>query len=135
MYLIDYVGRTLSILEQLPHVGAVILNGENECLRRLLTLLSEEMERRKKLVEHDQNMNAYRANYPDSKEAEIIVALAGYSHFAEAFKLQTYTQPVGKFPHRIHKAVLFILHKKSINIPPFSAPEAFINLFIHTHIE
>lgn len=94
MYLIDYVGRTLSILEQLPHVGAVILNGENERLRRLLTLLSEEIERRKKLVEHDQNMNAYRANYPDSKEAEIIVALAGYSHFAEAFKLQTYTPEI-----------------------------------------
>jgi S-DNA-T family DNA segregation ATPase FtsK/SpoIIIE len=91
MYLLDFSGRTLNILEHLPHVGAVITNGENERLRRLFSLLSEEMERRKKLVENDQNMNTYRANHPDSKEADIIVALAGYSHFTEAFKLQTYT--------------------------------------------
>lgn len=91
IYLLDYAGRTLNIFERMPHVGAVITNGENERLRRLLTLLADETERRKKMVEQDQNFNSYRINHPESKEAEIIVVLDGYSHFAESFKLQTYT--------------------------------------------
>lgn len=94
IYLLDYAGRTFSIFEHMPHVGAVITNGENERLRRFFSLLNEEIERRKKLVEQDQNMIAYRANHPDSPEPEIIVILDGYSHFAESFKLQTYTTEI-----------------------------------------
>lgn len=88
MYLLDYSGRALNLFERLPHVGAVINNGENERLRRLFTLLSEEMERRKKLIEHDQNLVNYRKSHPNCREPEILVVLDGYSHFAEAFKNQ-----------------------------------------------
>lgn len=91
IYLLDFSGRSLNIFENLPHVGAVITNGENERLHRLFTLLNEEIERRKKLVEQDQNLNSYRISHPENKEAEIVVVLDGYSHFAESFKLQTYT--------------------------------------------
>lgn len=94
LYLLDFAGRNLNLFERMPHVGAVITNGENERLRRFFTFLNEEMERRKKIIEQDQTMLAYRANHPDQSEAEIVVVLDGYSHFAEAFKLQTYTTEV-----------------------------------------
>jgi DNA segregation ATPase FtsK/SpoIIIE, S-DNA-T family len=94
LYLLDFSGRALTQFENLPHVGAVITLGENERLRRLIALLGQEMERRKKLVENDQNMVNYRRNHPGNKEAEIVVVLDGYSHFTEAFKLQTYTPEV-----------------------------------------
>ncbi len=89
MYLLDYAGRSLSLFERLPHVGAVIHNGENERLRRLFSLLNDELERRKKLIEHDQNLVNYRKNHPANPQAEIVIILDGYSHFAESFKNQT----------------------------------------------
>lgn len=94
IYLLDYAGRNLSVFERMPHVGAVISNGENERLKRFFMFLGEEIERRKKMIEMDQTMNAFRANHPDRVVAEIVVVLDGYSHFAESFKLQTYTTEV-----------------------------------------
>ncbi len=94
LYLIDYAGRTFTIFENLPHVGAVITNGESERLRRLFTLLNEEMERRKKLVENDQNLLTFRKNHPQASEPEIFVFLDGYSHFAESFKNQITTTEI-----------------------------------------
>lgn len=88
LYLIDYAGRNLTIFENLPHVGAVITQGENERLRRLLSMLIEEVERRKKLVENDQNLITYRKNHPNSSEPDLVVVLDGYSHFADAYKTQ-----------------------------------------------
>ena len=88
MYLLDFSGRTLGIFENLPHVGAVITNGDTERLRRLFNLLNEEIERRKKLIEHDGTFIKYRKNHPDSQEAEIVVVLDGFSHFSDAFKMQ-----------------------------------------------
>ena len=88
MYLLDFSGRTLGIFENLPHVGAVITNGETERLRRLFNLLNEEIERRKKLIEHDGTFVKYRKSHPDSREAEIVVVLDGFSHFVDAFKMQ-----------------------------------------------
>lgn len=88
-YMLDCSGRSLSIFENLPHVGAVVTLGENERIRRLMSFLLEELERRKKLFEHDQNLVNYRKNHPDKPEADIILVLDGYSHFAEAYKLQT----------------------------------------------
>lgn len=88
LYLLDCSGRSLSIFENQPHVGAVVSLGDNERIRRLLNMLLEEVEHRKKLLEHDQTLLIYRKNHPDQPVSDIILVLDGYSHFAEAYKMQ-----------------------------------------------
>ncbi|HWI51556.1 MAG TPA: type VII secretion protein EssC [Symbiobacteriaceae bacterium] len=48
MYLVDGSGRSLHVLEQLPHVGAVISGDEAERINRLLRHLLQELEQRKR---------------------------------------------------------------------------------------
>lgn len=94
IYLLDFSGRNLTVLEQFPHVGAVITLGENERLKRFFALIIDEIIKRKELIEHDQTLSRYRKKHPTKKIPDIVVVLDGYSHFADAFKLQTITTEI-----------------------------------------
>lgn len=53
VYCLDMGGGALSVLDRLPHVGAVVVAGEDERLRRLVSMLRSEVERRRQLAPSD----------------------------------------------------------------------------------
>ncbi|MFL6117716.1 MAG: FtsK/SpoIIIE domain-containing protein [Catenulispora sp.] len=66
MYGIDAAGGGLSVLEALPHTGAVVGRNDLERLDRLLTRLSTELTRRQELLagHHSNNLTELRATMP-----------------------------------------------------------------------
>ena len=61
IYAIDF-GGSLNIFRSLPHVGGVVLNGDEERLHKLTQMLLKEQERRRKLISDLglMNVQAYR---------------------------------------------------------------------------
>jgi len=59
MYLLDYGAETLMNFKNAPHVGDVIINGDDEKLNNLIKLLLGETDKRKKLF------MSYNGNYED----------------------------------------------------------------------
>jgi S-DNA-T family DNA segregation ATPase FtsK/SpoIIIE len=66
MYAIDAAGGGLSVLDALPHTGAVVGRGDLERIDRLLTRLAEELTRRQELLaeHHSSNLTELRAAMP-----------------------------------------------------------------------
>ncbi|HTJ67714.1 MAG TPA: FtsK/SpoIIIE domain-containing protein [Actinospica sp.] len=66
MYGIDAAGGGLSVLDALPHTGAVVGRGDLERIDRLLTRLAEELTRRQELLaeHHGNNLTELRAAMP-----------------------------------------------------------------------
>jgi S-DNA-T family DNA segregation ATPase FtsK/SpoIIIE len=87
LYLLDYGGRNLMMFDPLPHVGAVIVPGENERLRRLFTYLGDEFGRRRLMLEEAgvKTMADFRMKRNDAP-ADIILVLDNFTGFRETFK-------------------------------------------------
>lgn len=49
LYILDFGGWGMSVFSELPHVGGVVLDGEDEKLRKLEQLLRQEIEERKRI--------------------------------------------------------------------------------------
>ena len=85
VYLLDCGGRGLSVLEALPHVGALIQGDDTERVGRLFRLLLTALEERKERCARAgvQTLAAYRTLRADPVPA-ILVALDNYPAFAAA---------------------------------------------------
>ncbi|HYF94511.1 MAG TPA: type VII secretion protein EssC [Symbiobacteriaceae bacterium] len=86
IYLVDCSGRNLSLLSEMPHVGAVVLGDEAERVIRLMRWLLAELQRRKERAAQlgVSTLAAYRTaggeHLPD-----IVVALDHYPVFATTY--------------------------------------------------
>lgn len=62
IYVIDCGGWNTSVLKEMPHVGDVILDSEEEKMGKFQKMILEEMERRKEIFyqHHISSLNAYR---------------------------------------------------------------------------
>ncbi len=62
IYVMDFGGRQLEILRDLPHVGSIIRPDETERIDRLVRWLDDELERRKQVLSEARTTNIYSYN-------------------------------------------------------------------------
>jgi DNA segregation ATPase FtsK/SpoIIIE, S-DNA-T family len=87
IYVLDFGGRALEVLRNLPHVGAIILPDEEERVDRLLRRLDAELENRKQFLSQAQANSVYSYNaQSDSKPLPaILVIVDNFAEFRENF--------------------------------------------------
>lgn len=88
VYGLDFAGGGLSMLESLPHVGAIINADDEDRVRRLLSTIRSEIERRSNAYAaiRASTVSEYRvlANAPN--EPRILLMLDGITGFRDAFE-------------------------------------------------
>jgi len=90
IYVLDLGGRNLGVLEDLPHVGSVIIpdeEGYEERVEQMLRVLDEIVEERKTLLNNAglPDLYKYNATHPDKSEPAILVAIDNFIEFRETF--------------------------------------------------
>jgi S-DNA-T family DNA segregation ATPase FtsK/SpoIIIE len=90
MYILDLGGRNLAVLENLPHVGSVIIpdeEGYEERVEQLLRMLDEIVDARKTTLSNASTPDIYRYNelHPDAPLPAVIVAIDNFVEFKETF--------------------------------------------------
>jgi S-DNA-T family DNA segregation ATPase FtsK/SpoIIIE len=86
IYIMDFGGRTLSLFRDLPHVGDVVYEEDEDKTKGLLKFLTRELEKRKSLfAERGVNtLQAYRSATDDTLPA-IVVFLDNYVNFSALY--------------------------------------------------
>lgn len=86
IYILDFGGWNMRILEQMPHVGGIVLSDEEEKFSKLKLMLLEEINRRRSLfLEHNVGtLEDYRELVSDQLPA-IIVAIDNIAAFSEYY--------------------------------------------------
>lgn len=88
VYGLDFSGRGLAVLEELPHVGSVIAGSDHERVRRLLGWLREVVdERAARYARADAGtITEYRAKEGAPPDPRILVLLDGVTAFRQAYE-------------------------------------------------
>ncbi len=90
VYVLDFAGRAMAMLEHLPHVGAVISGDDQEGVKRLLDRLAalvDERERRYTRVDAA-TITQYRAQPDgDPDQARTLLVVDGLGAFRQAYEL------------------------------------------------
>lgn len=86
IYALDFGGRNLGYLENLPHVGGVVFNGEEQKLYNIMTILHNIIEERKSLFANS-NCGSFSEYRVVSKSAlpAIIVLVDNYAFFRDKY--------------------------------------------------
>ena len=90
VYILDLGGRNLTVLEELPHVGSVIIpdqEGYEERVEQLLRELDDIVEERKGIFGNVGVSDVYKYNnaHPESVLPTILVAIDNFIEFKETF--------------------------------------------------
>ncbi|RME69678.1 MAG: hypothetical protein D6784_18010 [Chloroflexi bacterium] len=90
IYLLDLGGRNLGVLENLPHVGSVIIpdaEGYEERVEQLLRELDDMVEQRKTILSNAAapDLYQYNAAHPDESLPAVVVAIDNFIEFRETF--------------------------------------------------
>ncbi len=87
IYILDFGGRGLDVLEILPHRGASIMPSEEERVQRLLRRLTGLLEERKSVLSQARadNLGTYNANHPEKIQPAILVVIDNFAEFKENF--------------------------------------------------
>ena len=90
IYLIDLGGRNLSMLDRLPHVGAVISpedEGFDERVAQLFRDIDEIVDKRKALLGHEGLLTIYDYNqqHPSDAQPALVVVIDNFVEFRERF--------------------------------------------------
>jgi DNA segregation ATPase FtsK/SpoIIIE-like protein len=93
VYVLDLGGRNLRVLEELPHVGAMILpdeEGYKERVEQLLRELDDIIEKRKTTINNArlEDMYQYNQAYPATPLAGIVVVIDNFLEFTDTFGRQ-----------------------------------------------
>ncbi|MCB8984524.1 MAG: hypothetical protein H6659_11910 [Ardenticatenaceae bacterium] len=88
VYILDFGGRQMSVLRDLPHVGQIITPDEEEKVTRLLRKLDQELNRRKTVLSDAGADDLYRYNFanPDAAIPAMLVAIDNFAEFRESFE-------------------------------------------------
>jgi hypothetical protein len=90
IYILDFGGRGLDVLEALPHRGASILPSEEERVQRLLRKISSTLEERKSILSQARadSLSTYNANNPDKVLPALLLVIDNFAEFKENFEGQ-----------------------------------------------
>ena len=88
VYILDFGGRGLDVLEALPHRAASILPSEEERVQRLLRRLESILEERNRILSQARadNLSTYNANNPDNRLPAILVVMDNFAEFKENYE-------------------------------------------------
>ncbi len=86
LYIMDFDSETLKIYSKAPQVGDVIFAQEEEKVDKLLKMLIEEIETRKKLFQDYNGSYDFYIKQSPNKLPGIILLLSGYENFKENFE-------------------------------------------------
>ena len=87
LYAIDFANRALDQLRPLPHCAGVAMGDDPEAVTRLLTVLTAEVDRRRRLLAEAQaeSLSALREQAGEVVLPRIVLLLDGYGAFHAAF--------------------------------------------------
>ncbi|MBI5958535.1 MAG: AAA family ATPase, partial [Chloroflexi bacterium] len=93
IYIFDFGGRGLDVLEALPHRGASITSSEEERVQRLLRKLESTLEERKSILSQARadNLSTYNANHPENVLPAILFVIDNFAEFKENHESQMET--------------------------------------------
>jgi len=127
LYLMDWGGRNLTFYESLPHVGAIVLPGENERVRRLLYYLLTLIEKRRKLFESvdAKTISDYRLSSKDAIQ-DIVIVIDNLSAYVDTYKNQLSPTGVVVELDILNQiageggalGIHLVLTSSSVNVPP-----------------
>jgi len=88
VYILDFGGRALSVLCDLPHVGAVITSEEDERVQRMLRKINEIIDKRQVIFSEARanSLEAYNLANPAKKLPAILVVIDNFAEFKEYYE-------------------------------------------------
>jgi type VII secretion protein EccCb len=88
VYILDFGGRALSNLSDLPHVGAVVTSEEEERVLRALRKVNDIIDQRQVLFSEAKanNLDTYNLAHPDKTLPAILFVIDNFAEFKEYFE-------------------------------------------------
>ena len=88
MYILDFGGRAMSILSDLPHVGAVVTSEEEERVQRALRKVSDIIDQRQVLFSEAKvnSLDSYNLAHPEKTLPAILVVIDNFAEFKEYYE-------------------------------------------------
>lgn len=86
IYVLDFDSETLKVYEDAPQVGDVVFASESEKVDKLLKMLSEEIEKRKKLFQDYNGSYEFYCNHSGKTLPALVLMISGYENFKESYE-------------------------------------------------
>jgi S-DNA-T family DNA segregation ATPase FtsK/SpoIIIE len=88
IYILDFGGRALTILSDLPHVGAVITSEEEERVLRALRKVNDIIDYRQVLFSEARvnSLDSYNLSHPDKRLPAVLVVIDNFAEFKEYYE-------------------------------------------------
>lgn len=88
VYILDFGGRAMQVMSDLPHVGAVITAEEEERVTRVLRKVSDIIDQRQVLFSEAKanNLDSYNLSHPDKPLPAILVVIDNFAEFKEYYE-------------------------------------------------
>lgn len=88
IYIMDFGGRALTILSDLPHVGAVITSEEEERVLRVLRKVNDIIDYRQVLFSEARvnSLDSYNLTYPEKRLPAVLVVMDNFAEFKEYYE-------------------------------------------------
>lgn len=88
IYILDFGGRAMSVMSDLPHVGAVITAEEEERVNRVLRKVSDIIDQRQVIFSEAKanNLDSYNLNHPQKPLPAILVVMDNFAEFKEYYE-------------------------------------------------
>lgn len=88
IYILDFGGRALSILSDLPHIGAMITSDEDERVERVLRKINDIIDQRQVLFSEVKvnNLDSYNLANPEKRLPAVLVVIDNFSEFKEYYE-------------------------------------------------
>ena len=88
IYILDFGGRALTVLRDLPHVGAVITSEEDERVLRVLRKINDIIDQRQLLFSEAKvnNLDSYNFTHPENMVPAVLVVVDNFAEFKEYYE-------------------------------------------------
>jgi DNA segregation ATPase FtsK/SpoIIIE-like protein len=88
IYILDFGGRAMSVMSDLPHVGAVITAEEEERVTRVLRRVSDIIDQRQVLFSEAKanSLDSYNLSHPEKPLPAILVVMDNFAEFKEYYE-------------------------------------------------
>jgi DNA segregation ATPase FtsK/SpoIIIE, S-DNA-T family len=88
IYILDFGGRAMTIIGDLPHVGAVITAEEEERVMRVLRKVSDIIDHRQVIFSEAKanSLDAYNLSHPEKTLPAILVVIDNFAEFKEYYE-------------------------------------------------